>query len=66
MSYIPVGDKTVQMWIDTLSANAQFAASSAAQMLQYINFGQQICCAVSKTNNLDYYKTSDDMATITP
>jgi hypothetical protein len=62
--YTPLGDKTVQMYIDMLNVNSVFAGLSAAQMLQYANFGQQECANISKRNGLRFYMSTKSMATV--
>jgi hypothetical protein len=64
MSYIPIGDKSVQNWIDKLSIDSAFSGLTIAQQIQYINFGQQECANASRNGLLNFYKATEDMATI--
>jgi hypothetical protein len=61
MAYTPIGDKTVQSWLDLLTVNDTFNSLTEVQQIQYINFGQQECVNISKENILGYYKSTDDM-----
>jgi len=61
MHYVPTGDKTVQNWIDILSTDDTFSDLSLTQKIQCINFGQQQCSHISKDENLEFYKASEDM-----
>jgi hypothetical protein len=61
MYYLPIGDKSVQNWIDMLGIDSTFGALSEAQQIQYINFGQQECVNLSKKNSLNFYKATEDM-----
>jgi hypothetical protein len=60
MSYTPLGDKTVQGYIDVLSANTVFDALSEAQQIQYINFEQQEVMNICKRNSLESFKSNED------
>lgn len=63
MPYIPLGDKTVQNYIDMMSVYSPFNSLTQAQQIQYINFNQQLCAKISKDNDLEYYKSASNMAT---
>jgi uncharacterized protein YjdB len=65
MSYIPIGDKSVQEYITILSNDNEFNQLSQAQQIQLINFGQQECAILSKLNNLSFYKTVE-LETVSP
>jgi hypothetical protein len=59
MSYRSLGDKTVQNWIDDLDSNSIFNDLSRNQKILYIDSVAQECSIISKSNNLNYYKSSN-------
>ena len=61
MSYVAIGDKTVQNYLDMLSVDTAFGNLLAAQQLQYINFGEQECANISKKNDIGFYQATEDM-----
>jgi hypothetical protein len=66
MSYNPIGDKTVQNFLDLLDANPMFEALSDSQKLLYINNCQQELANICKTNSLEPYRAAEDSANPSP
>jgi hypothetical protein len=64
MSYVVLGDKTIQNYINMLNVYSPFNLLSQTQQIQYINFIQQECANISKKNNLEYYKVVNSMTTL--
>jgi hypothetical protein len=60
MNYKPIGDKTVQNWIDRLISDKTFNSLSDTQKLQYVDSGQQNCAVLSNINGLEPYKVAGD------
>ena len=61
MAYTAIGDKTVQNYEDMLGVDAVFSTLTAAQQLQYVNFGQHECANLSKQGRLGFYQVTEDM-----
>ena len=61
MAYQPLGDKSVQNFIDALNSNSVFAGLSQSQKILCIDRAQQECARLSKENNLKFYNTDDSV-----